>query len=411
MGPAVYANRRKVRHRDFVRGAARCHRTARYYSPPFSPRTMQSRDALLLIGALCLFAGVGVVFLGKESMAEEIPPSANAPVEPVGPRPMPAAPVDAVVAPTGDEVAPVTATMSRKERSVGDRALTGTVRGDIQLAVSVLDRIGKITIHVEEARRPVNEKGEYFAPRKFTVPATMGLGTPTFEVTGIPFSEYPWVVTAFAPGLNGTQRTIVLNEQTPVVDDIVLAITPGGPFTVLLRDQDLAPYSGVDVLMQPVGEPLGRAPQRGVSDNFGSVVFENVLAGEWTIHASQGGQALVDPSRISMQPGTSVVSPRFQTQGCTVTIPRGFALQLRIADVNGYGLADATASATATDRSKLTVLEAASDHGGNLAFPHLTPGEWQIDVMKTDFQRSTRKITIKVGELPDVQEFRLVRLR
>jgi len=370
---------------------------------------MQSRDLFLLIGALCLFTGTGIVFLGKESMAEEISPGTAAPTAAAATTPPAAEP--AVAAHSGDEVQVVEASVSGKRGAEPGSATTGTVRGDIQLAVSVLDRIRTITIHVEEARRPINEKGEYFAPRKFTARATTGPGTPTFEVTGIPFSEYPWVVTAYAEGLNGTKRTVVLNEQTPVVDDIVLAITPGGPFTVLLRDQDLTPYAAVDVLMQPVGEPLGRAPKRGVSDNFGSVVFEDVLAGDWMIHVSQGGQALVDPPRITMQPGTGIVSQRIQTQGHTVTIPRGVPLSLRISDVNGYGLADATASATATDRSKLTVLEAASDHGGNLQFPHLTPGEWQIDVLKTDFQRSSRKVTIKPGEVPSVQEFQLVRLR
>ena len=373
---------------------------------------MQSREALTLIGALGLFAAIGLWFVGKESLAEEVPPDAAPTVtEPARSTPTGDVPRESHVVPR-DHVQIEEAFGKRDGKPVDAVvATTGTIKGDVQLAVSALDRITSITIHVEEARRPVDDGGQYFAPRRFTVPAKMGPGTPTFEVTGIPFSTYPWVVSAYAPGLNGTRRTLVIDEQNPVVDDVVLTITPGGPFSVLLRDQDMAPYPGVDVRLQPTGEPAGRAAKAGVSDNFGGVVFEDVLAGEYQIHVSQGGQPLLEPSKVSVQPGAALVSARIQGQGHTVTIPRGVALQLRIADVNGYGLGDVQASATATDTRKVKVLEKSSDHGGNLEFPYLTPGVWQIDVYKNDFQRGTRMVTIKAGEVPELMEFQLVRLR
>lgn len=376
---------------------------------------MRPRDLWTLVGTLCLLAGLGIVFLGQESMAESVHPDSDlppvtAPVEgDARKRETPAAAEGVLTGRPDVAVAEASSAVAQREDTSG--WTTGIVRGDIQVAVSVLDRIKTITIHVEEARNAVDQGGPYKRPHRFVVPVTMGRGTPTFEVTGIPFSEYPYIVTAHAPGLNGGRRTVAIDAQNPLADDLVLAITPGSPFTVLLRDQDMAPYIGLDIGLTPVGEPLGRPRQNGTSDNFGSVVFEDVLAGDYKIQVAQSGQVLIEPQVVSVQPGPRLVSSRIQSQGHTVTIPRGVALPIRIADVRGYGLADVAVSATAADKVKLTVLEAVTDLGGNVVFPHLTPGVWQIDVLKMDYQRGTRMVTIKPGEIPSPQEFQLVRLR
>lgn len=380
---------------------------------------MQKRELWTLIGALAVIATIAIILIGRETMAEELAPRVNAPQEaPAAPNEAPAAPSSAAVADgvfTGRGSAHASdATPQPRAPSDGDSApATGIVRGDIQVAVAVLDRIKTITVHVEEARNPVGPDGRFTPPRKFVVPATMGPGTPTFEVTGVPFSEYPYVVTAYAPGLNGTRRTITIDHSTPVVDDVVLQISGGAPFTVLLRDQDQAPYLGVDVLMQPVGDPLGRPKKNGTSDNFGSVVFEDVLAGDYLVHVTENGQPLNEPEKVTVQPGTRATTAKVQTQGHTVSIARGMSLPVRVADISGYGLADVTVSATATDRVKLTVVspEQTTDYGGNIVLRHLTPGTWQIDVQKTDFQRCTRTVTIKPNEPPAPLDLQLVRLR
>lgn len=376
---------------------------------------MRLRDLSILLGTLCLLAGLGVAFLQQDSMAEELAPPDAAPSRAVDPGPerTPDASTPTAAASHGGSDSVVAAdAVATKERVDTAGWTSGVVRGDIQLAVSVLDRIKTITIHVEEARNPVERPGTTLRqPYRRVEAVKLGAGTPTFEVTGIPFSEYPYVVTAHAPGLNGGRRTVTLDKDHPLVDDVVLAITAGAPFTVLLRDQEVAPYPALDVLLQPIGVPLGRPKKHGTSDNYGSVVFEDVLAGDYDIHVAQGGQPLVDPQRVTVQPGAHAMSAKLQSQGHTVVIPRGTTLQLRVHDVRGYGLAEVTATATAADKVRLTTLEATSDFGGNITFPHLTPGTWQIDVLKTDFQRATCMVTIKAGEAPPLQEMQLIRLR
>lgn len=380
---------------------------------------MPKRELWTLIGALAVIATIAAILVGRETMAEELAPRAPVNQEAI------AVPVEAPVAPSAATVADGVFTgrgsthategmTPPRASSDGDSApSTGIVRGDIQIAVAVLDRIQSISVHVEEARNPIGPDGKFTPVKKFSVPATMGRGTPTFEITGVPFSEYPYVVSAYAAGLNGTRRTITIDHNTPVVDDVVLQISGGAPFTVLLRDQDQAPYVNVDVLMQPVGDPVGRPKKNGTSDNFGSVVFEDVLAGDYLVHVTEAGQPLLEPEKINVQPGTRATTTRVQTQGHTVSIARGLSLPVRVADTSGYGLADVTVSATATDRVKLTVVspEQTTDYGGNIVLRHLTPGTWQIDVHKADFQRCTRTVTIKANEPPAPLDLQLVRLR
>jgi len=93
-----------------------------------------------------------------------------------------------------------------------------------------------------------------------------------------------------------------------------------------------------------------------------------------------------------------------------MTIERGQALEV-FALCGGYRVADVKVHLQATDRLKLTQLEAVTDYNGRAEFPHLTPGVWQIDFIKDDFQRATRQITIKDGQPPVPVEGKLVRLR
>jgi len=377
---------------------------------------MRTRDTLILLGALGLCAAAGLVLMSQDSFAVELPPAASASTSPApvaahGPGQI--AVVEAG-APSGDHAIPVAATAKRSDLVRGDTTgwTTGIVRGDIQLAVSVLDRIESITVAVEEARSPMAGGESFRHPHRSVVPVRRGAGTPTFEVRDIPFSEYPYVVSVYAPGLNGTRRTVTIDADTPLVDDIVLTITPGSPFSILLRDQDAAPYTGLDVKLLPVGEPLGRRASVGHSDNFGSVVFEEVLAGDYQIAVSLGGQPIGELQTITVQPGhANFQAAARHSQGHTVTIPRGVPLQLQVSDVAGYGVAEAKVTATATDRIRYKPLDASTDYGGKAEFPHLTAGVWQIDIEKDGFQRCHQMVTIQTGQPPAVQQVRLVRLR
>ncbi len=375
---------------------------------------MRARDLSILGGALCLAAGAGLVFLSQESRADELPPDAAAVEVPAASTdtapPPPALATEAVDRRSGGGAADAAAPNRGLDRPDTQGWTKGVVKGDIQLAVSVLPRITTMTVVVEEARSAITAQG-FQPPTRFLVPIKLGAGTPTFEVTDIPFSAYPYVVSVHAPGLNGSRRVVTIDAGNPLVDDVVLAITPGAPFTVLVRDQDAGPYTGLDVRLLPVGEPAGRPRTQATTDNFGSIVFENVLAGDYQILVSQSGQSLGEAQTVTVQPGNVSFQSKIQGQGHVVTIARGVPLQVQINDGAGYGVGDAKVTATATDKIKLTALEATTNDGGRADFTHLTPGVWHVVVEKDKFERRDLNITIKAGQPPEFRELRLRRLR
>lgn len=383
---------------------------------------MQPRNLSILVGTLCLVGAAGVAFWSQESFAVSSPPGADA-AAPAAPAAAGATGDDAahafasratdgVFRPSEGPAAAVAAPAHRRTDTTG--WTSGVVRGDIRLAVSVLDKLRSMTVIVEEARNAF-DNGQFERPHRLMVPvefdAKLATGTPTFEVRDVPFSAYPYVVSVHAPGLNGGRRTIVVDAEHPLVDDVVLAITPGAPFSVLLRDQDGGPHAGIDVVMLPAGEPLGRPSHRGTTDNFGSVVFDGVLAGDYELTATDHGQPFGEPQRATVQPGTQAYTTVVQGQGYVMTIPRGVALQLSVHDAIGYGVPDAKVTATATDRVRLTKLEAQTDPIGRASFPHLQPGVWQVTIERGGFQRVDLQVTLKPDQEPQFRDVKLVPTR
>ncbi len=376
-------------------------------APPV-PCLMTSRDTWILGGALALAGLAGFAWFGQSAAAEQMPPPAAV---------APAPPADAAPAPDpGDFAAPLAAPLASaggdapkaaRVREATQGWTKGVVKGDIQLAVSVLDRIQSISVVVEEARSEFTN-GTFHRPTKRIVPVARGRGTPTFEVQDVPFSEYPYVVSVYSPGLNGSRCTVTVDANTPLVDDIVLAITPGTPLTLLVRDQDQAPFVGVEVAAIAVGEPAGRPSHKGVSDNFGAIVFENVLAGDYQLLASLAGQPLVEPRTISVPAGgRSSVRPHSHT----LLIERGIPVHLQVHDAGGYPVVGAKVVAIATDRIKLTTYETATDHQGNASFSRLQPGTWQLTVTMDRWQLWDTQRTLQPHQDPLHLDVKLVPLR
>lgn len=372
--------------------------------------SMRSRDlifvagsALLLGAALLLALGAGPaqpVEAATTGARDAAPPTeAAAPTEPADPAPAAAVP-------------PVPLVVEMEStRQVDTSAWTsGRILGDIQLATSVLDRIQSIGIQVEECRSPIDSDGKVVRPWKRFVPVPMGVGTPTFEITDVPFSQYGYVVRVHSPGLNGSQQTVAITRESPL-KEVVLSITRGSPYSLLLRDQDHLPVFDTDALLMPHGEPPGRPVYQGRSDNFGCVVFQDVLAGDYRVVVGHAQRPLAEPVDITVQPGAHVSRGVVQPQGTTVTVPRGQPLVVAAQDVAGYGMADVLVKVLATDKTRLSVLEDRTDYSGRATFPFLPPGIYQIDLYREGFERRSRMLTVKEGEPPAEQSFQLVRTR
>ncbi|GAB4151066.1 MAG: hypothetical protein Fur0037_19800 [Planctomycetota bacterium] len=371
---------------------------------------MRPRDLIALLSALLLISSAGVLLLGGTPADAGMGP---APVrlpraEPVEETPRP----EAAEAPFHPSVAPAAAEGDFR-RSTDEARTSGCILGDIVLSASALKRIQSITVLVQELRNPLDAQGNPTKPWQKAVPVELGEGTPTFSIQDVPFSDYGYIVRAYSPGLNGSQQTVAIDARHPREDGVQLTISPGVPFSIWLRDQDQLAVPDTRVLMVPFGDPAGRARKEGISDNFGSVVFEDVLAGDYRIYVGPPTQPLIPPVDVTVQiAGTSFSGGQAISQGRTLTIPRGVPLTVLVQDTNfGYGIHGATVKLTATDRVKLMTLEASTDPAGRAVFEHLLPGKWQIDIYMEDFQRRSGQVTIAAGEPPPEQHFTLARIR
>ncbi|MCR9243652.1 MAG: carboxypeptidase regulatory-like domain-containing protein [bacterium] len=375
---------------------------------------MQTRDLLILAAVAAFAAGVGLVLIGGDSHATEaLTPPGNEPAATAVQDGNPALSTDDGIAPTvatGETIHDPAAAAEAARRELTKDWDKGVIRGDIGLAIAVLDKIETITVMVTEMRNAIDQSGKFQRPKQYMVPVKRGVGTPTFEVRDIEFSDHPYIVSVYSPGLNGSRRTVMVTEETPL-HDISLRITPGRPFSLLVRDQDRNPYPLVDVRMIPVGEPPNRRDYTGKTDGNGAVVFEGVLAGDYRLYAGEEGLALAEPVVVTVQDNARMYGNRIQGQGYTYEIQRGMPLDLMITDRGGYAVEGATVKLQATDRVKLTVLDQVTDLSGKLTFPHLTPGKWMITVTKPNHQPWTRQITITDGVHPDLVNARLTRLR
>ncbi|MGK0299215.1 MAG: hypothetical protein ACI89X_000076, partial [Planctomycetota bacterium] len=256
--------------------------------------------------------------------------------------------------------------------------------------------------------------GNGSAPRKKTglmyAQVERGEGTPTFKVTNVPFSDYPYRVTLHAPGLNGGQRMLAVTKEHPL-HDIRLAITPGAPYSILLRDQDSGFHTDIDLLMRPVGLPNGRPRLAGKSDNFGSVIFDSVLSGQYELVTTLENKPFGDPEVVTVLEGTRNYGRKIRGQGHVMVIPRGVRVDVRVHDRNGYGMEGATVTAVATDRRTAQPVEGETDPIGRLRFNNLTPGTWQFTVQFKGFQRVDQQITLRKNQEPLLKDIRIVQLR
>lgn len=387
-----------------------------YYSAaPESPtEPVRPRDLLLLAGTLVLVTGAAFVWFAEPTAAGELAPPRQHADEPAAGG-LEGDPADAFDPEHGATVRPaeagVTEPVFRRESQPDTKHWTkGIIKGDIQLSTAVLDRITTLSIVVDELRSLHSVRDGAERPVRLVVPVHYDIGTPTFTVTDVPFSDYGYVVRVHAPGLNGSQQTVAITREQPYVDDVRLSVTGGAPFSLLLRDQDQQPISTTDVRLLPVGEPHGRPLLDGRTDNYGSAVFESVLAGDYQVLVGPRGQPMVDPPPVvTVQPGGRIYAGNVvQPQGQTVLVPRGVPLKVVVRQY-GYGVEGVAIRAQAIDRIKLTVTEGRTDPRGEYTFPFLLPGIYQIDVAKDGFQRRSRQITLQAGAAPPDLEFELVR--
>jgi hypothetical protein len=366
-----------------------------------------NRKDLSILGLL-LAAGTGAFLLagGGGDPAPLVPPAAG----PGGSEAAVAGEHAVASSPGADRgaAAAAVAPARAEPREPADTAgwTTGVVRGDIKLAVSVLGRLEQITVTLHELRAA--RDGTANLARSRIQRVERGAGTPTFEFRDVPFSDYRYAVSVYSPGLNGSSTSVLVDAQTPL-HDVELEITPGAPFTVLVRDQDRNPYRGVEVRMLPIGEPPGRSFRIGTTDAYGSVVFEDVLAGDYRVLGALQGQQLGEPKTVTVQPGARRYGSRIQGQGDTFVVPRGQPLEVLVSTRTGYGVDGATVTLQQLDDARAQPIEQATDPVGRVTFAHVTPGRWEIRVQREGYGTVTRPLSIAPDVPPERQLLTMAR--
>jgi hypothetical protein len=358
---------------------------------------MRSQELLFATGAVLLIglASALMVFSGSEQ-APSVSQAAESKSEP-----KPPPPPESLV--SSDPL--LTAEPESRQVTNTSGWTDGVIMGDILLAASAIPRLQSISVSVIELRNPVPGSKE-LPPLPHVYPVAIGAGTPVFTIRNIPFSDCGYLVRASSPGLNGGQQTVQVTKAHPCAE-VRLAICPGVCCTVLLRDQDQGALADTQVTIVANGDPPGRPNQQGKSDSYGSVVFPDVLAGDWLVYVGHLQQPLAPPAELNVQPGTGSI----RAQGITVTVPRGQPFNVLAQDILQHGIEDVQVKLLATDKTRLTQLEAQTDWSGRASFPYLAPGRYQIDVFKADYERRSGTLTVTQGEPIADQTFRMVRLR
>lgn len=298
----------------------------------------------------------------------------------------------------------------RPPRQVAEGATTGIIDGRIALDTRVLGKFHGYTIEVLE---DINENAlrEDRKPfRKVQRFAYDQIGTPFFTVEDIPFSRYGYVVRLHVAQLNGTQARVHVTREKPC-GQVQLGLSPGVIFAVLLRDQRQVPRPDLHVQMMPEGDPPDRPVYRGTSNNFGQVLFRNVLRGDYKVYVGHLNAPMNIPEKVTVLPMNAVFSKgsKVSTQSAHVLVPSGAPVTVEVTDRFGYGVADAELEMHQIEVTRYFAYKAKTGPNGRHVFEHLPVGRYQLSVHKSGFGRRTQKLEVKEEDRAKVERVQLRR--
>ncbi|MHC4512246.1 MAG: carboxypeptidase-like regulatory domain-containing protein [Planctomycetota bacterium] len=373
---------------------------------------MSSRQILLLIGTLAVMAVAGVLVLNLPDDLGDSLPGDGGPGDELE-TPIDTPPDDGgggnSVAMQGDPGV-VHEPGKIREQAENDNtpleaadATAGTIDGRIALDTSILGKFNTYTVEVieevnENARRSPDAPQPFRKAQRF---AYDNVGTPFFTVVGIPFSRHGYLVRLHVPELNGGQARVHITKDKPF-GKVTLGLMPGVIFSVLLRDQRQTPREGLSVQMIPEGDPPARPVYRKISNNFGQVIFEKVVQGDYKIYVGRLNAPMNVPKKITVLPVNAVFSKdsqkRVHTQSTIVVVPSGAPVTVEVTDRYGYGVADAELEIHQIEVQRYFSYKGKTGADGRHVFEHLPVGKYQLSVHKPGFGRRTQKVQIKAED-------------
>lgn len=367
-------------------------------APPV-PR-VKKFDSLLVLGCLGILGAIAAIIglAGDPVEAGERLP------EPVSARPHDVAspaPADPGQPAALGTVEPL---QTARKRAESAHRSDGRIDGRLTIATSALPQLREITLTILEARNQITP------PRAEQVPHTQSqlvvwephAPTPEFTFEHVPFSEHGYLVSAFAPGLNGSEMLVHVTKERPIAE-AVLGITAGVPFSVLVRDQQQVVVADVLVSLVPQGLPQGRPMLQKNADNYGAAVFESVLRGQYKLVAGPLHAPLADAKEICVQADSGM-----SVQCATLCVPRGSHVNIQVFGPSGIGVQNAEISAVQTDSTLYRKTPGKTDQSGQCLLQHLAAGSYQISVHAAGYDLWARNVEVKLGGGTQQVEVRLV---
>ncbi len=371
---------------------------------------MTTRDTTILAAAFAVLAMVGFVFLAgdRSDGADQPPPSnvdgpaATSDQDPSIPR---AIGVESNDSPEAAEDA--TGPERSEEFDDGQVPEFGRVVGDIQVDAKIFSQLKTVSVELSESRSSLTTEAS--RPYRKIVGLNVDRGTPTFEFRGVPFSPYGYTVTAYAPRLNGSSMAVAVTKEKPLAE-VLLSLSAGVPFGIMLRDQDRAPVANTYVTIASLGEPRGRGSRNGTTDAYGSIVWQDVLAGDYRVFVGDVNTPLVDPVDVMVQAVSGRTTAIPQIQSATVEVRKGDPLKV-VVTAFGYGVAEAKLSVLDTDSRTYKKIEGVTDAQGKFEFGRLSAGRYVISVEHPEYQRRSVSVSWSGDAPPPTKTIQLKRLQ
>lgn len=296
---------------------------------------------------------------------------------------------------------------------VDPNATTGVIDGRIALDTTIVKQLQTYAIEVvEEINENAVREGSKPPFRKVQRFSYDQVGTPFFTIKDVPFSRYGYLVRLHVARLNGSHARVHITKDKPY-GEVQLGLTPGVVFSVLLRDQRQTPRPDLHVQMLPEGNPPDRPVYRGTSNNYGQVLFKDVVQGDYKIYVGRVNAPMNVPEKITVLPVNAVFSKagsvKVSTQSAMVLVPSGVPVTVEVTDRYGYGVADADLEIHQIEVSRYFSYKGKTAANGRHEFEHLPVGKYQLSVHREGFGRRTQKLEIKEEDRTKLERVELHR--
>ncbi|MFQ5505227.1 MAG: collagen binding domain-containing protein [Planctomycetota bacterium] len=261
---------------------------------------------------------------------------------------------------------------------------TGSVAGVLTLDKELVGKLSTFQVKFEEA---VNPRAPGARPRR-TIRAFKlepEQRSAQFVVRELPYSAYGWHVTAYSPGLNGTDQVIALSARHPEAW-VQLSLKKPILVSIEVKDQLRLPVMDIPVLIRPVGRLLGRTIHHGKSDPYGHVHFSGVLRGEYEL--------VVGPPQTPVIEVRKIYIPDKGHHYERLEVPRGSKVTFYVQTAGGYGLEGVQVVATAKESKVYRKYECVSDRLGKATFDHLPEGPYYVHFRKKGYAPGFRNAKV-----------------